>query len=62
MTESIAAEHAGKGGLAAPTADGERRKCNDEVTAWLRRKQFDERDFLRRFVEINRALVEDGMP
>lgn len=37
-------------------------KCNDEVTAWLRRKRFDEREFLRRFVEINRALVGELEP
>ena len=34
-------------------------KCNDEVTTWLRRKRFDEREFLRRFVEINRMLVAE---
>jgi 5-methylcytosine-specific restriction endonuclease McrA len=32
-------------------------KCNDEVTAWLRRKRLDERAFLLRHVEI-RATVE----
>jgi 5-methylcytosine-specific restriction endonuclease McrA len=31
-------------------------KCNDEVTAWLRRKRLDERRFLQRFVEIRAAL------
>ena len=31
-------------------------KCNDEVTAWLRRKRLDERAFLLRHLEINRAL------
>jgi 5-methylcytosine-specific restriction endonuclease McrA len=32
-------------------------KCNDEVTSWLRRKRLDERAFLLRQVEINRALA-----
>ncbi len=32
-------------------------KCNDEVTGWLRRKHLDERSFLVRHFEINRALV-----
>ena len=31
-------------------------KCNDEVTAWIRRKRLDERAFLERHVEIQRAL------
>jgi 5-methylcytosine-specific restriction endonuclease McrA len=31
-------------------------KCNDEVTGWLRRKRLDERRFLLRHLEINRAL------
>ena len=31
-------------------------KCNDEVTAWLRRKRFDERAFLVRHSEIQTAL------
>ena len=31
-------------------------KCNDEVTAWLRRKRLDERAFLTRLVEV-RGLV-----
>ena len=32
-------------------------KCNDEVTAWLRRKRLDERAFLARHVEIAAMLV-----
>jgi 5-methylcytosine-specific restriction endonuclease McrA len=32
-------------------------KCNDEVTAWLRRKRFDERAFLLRHLEIQTALA-----
>ncbi len=32
-------------------------KCNDEVTAWLRRKRYDERAFLARHVEIMASLV-----
>jgi 5-methylcytosine-specific restriction endonuclease McrA len=32
-------------------------KCNDEVTGWLRRKRLDERAFLLRQLEINRALA-----
>ncbi|WP_248581544.1 HNH endonuclease signature motif containing protein [Nocardioides sp. InS609-2] len=32
-------------------------KCNDEVTAWLRRKRLDERAFLVRQHEINQALA-----
>jgi 5-methylcytosine-specific restriction endonuclease McrA len=31
-------------------------KCNDEVTGWLRCKRLDERAFLERHVEIQRAL------
>ena len=31
-------------------------KCNDEVTAWLRRKRLDERAFLVRLVEIRATL------
>ena len=31
-------------------------KCNDEVTAWLRRKRLDERAFLLRHLDINTAL------
>ena len=31
-------------------------KCNDEVTGWLRRKRLDERTFLLRHLEIQRAL------
>ena len=31
-------------------------KCNDEVTAWLRRKRYDERAFLARHVEV-RLLI-----
>jgi 5-methylcytosine-specific restriction endonuclease McrA len=32
-------------------------KCNAEVTGWLRRKRLDERTFLLRHVEIQRALA-----
>lgn len=32
-------------------------KCNDEVTAWLRRKRLDERSFLLRYSRIKRALA-----
>lgn len=31
-------------------------KCNDEVTAWLRRKRFDERAFLLRYARIRADL------
>jgi 5-methylcytosine-specific restriction endonuclease McrA len=31
-------------------------KCNDEVTAWMRRKRLDERAFLLRHLEIQGAL------
>ena len=37
-------------------------KCNDEVTAWLRRKRLDERAFLERYVEVRRALAAAGQP
>jgi hypothetical protein len=33
-------------------------KCNDEVTAWLRRKRYDERAFLVRHHEIRLALAQ----
>ncbi|MGH3723945.1 MAG: HNH endonuclease [Mycobacterium sp.] len=32
-------------------------KCNAEVTSWMRRKRLDESAFLRRYVEISRALT-----
>jgi 5-methylcytosine-specific restriction endonuclease McrA len=32
-------------------------KCNHEVTAWLRRRRFDERSFLVRHVEIQAELA-----
>lgn len=32
-------------------------KCNDEVTAWLRRKRLDERAFLERYVRIRAELI-----
>lgn len=32
-------------------------KCNDEVTAWMRRKKLDERTFLLRHLEIRSALA-----
>jgi 5-methylcytosine-specific restriction endonuclease McrA len=31
-------------------------KCNDEVTAWLRRRRLDERTFLLRHLEVRTAL------
>ncbi len=31
-------------------------KCNEEVTAWLRRKRYDERSFLERSYEISAQL------
>ena len=31
--------------------------CNDDVTAWLRRKRLDERAFLVRRLEINDVLA-----
>ena len=37
-------------------------KCNDEVTAWLRRKRLDERAFLERYVAVRRALVAEASP
>jgi 5-methylcytosine-specific restriction endonuclease McrA len=33
-------------------------KCNDEVTAWMRRKRLDERTFLIRHAEIQAALAQ----
>jgi 5-methylcytosine-specific restriction endonuclease McrA len=33
-------------------------KCNDEVTAWMRRKRLDERTFLLRHAEIQTALAQ----
>jgi 5-methylcytosine-specific restriction endonuclease McrA len=32
-------------------------KCNEEVTAWLRRKRLDERAFLSRHIDIKSALL-----
>lgn len=32
-------------------------KCNEEVTAWLRRRRFDERAFLLRHLEISASLM-----
>ena len=32
-------------------------KCNDEVTAWMRRKRLDERAFLLRHLELRSELV-----
>lgn len=37
-------------------------KCNDEVTAWLRRKRLDERRFLARHVEILTLLGPPPAP
>ena len=31
-------------------------KCNEEVTTWLRRKRYDERRFIERYIEIRAAL------
>jgi 5-methylcytosine-specific restriction endonuclease McrA len=31
-------------------------KCNDEATAWIRRKRLDERAFLSRYVELRTDL------
>jgi len=36
------------------------RKCNSEVTTWMRRKKLDERDFLIRQAEINQALAAES--
>lgn len=33
-------------------------KCNDEVTAWLRRKRLDERSFLERHISIQLELAQ----
>lgn len=35
-------------------------KCNDEVTAWMRRKRLDERTFLLRHLTIRSSLSPDG--
>lgn len=35
-------------------------KCNAEVTSWMRRRRFDEPQFLRTWVEITRALLAEG--
>lgn len=32
-------------------------KCNDEVTAWMRRKKLDERAFLERHLAVQAALA-----
>lgn len=32
-------------------------KCNEEVTAWMRRKKLDERTFLLRYLEITTTLA-----
>jgi hypothetical protein len=32
-------------------------KCNDEVTAWLRRKRLDERAFLERHYKVQSSLA-----
>ena len=41
---------------------GNTSKCNDEVTAWLRRKRLDERAFLLRHVEVRAALASRPTP
>lgn len=33
-------------------------KCNEEVTSWMRRRRLDERSFLLRHLELQRALAE----
>ena len=33
-------------------------KCNEEVTGWMRRRRFDERTFLLRYLEINTTLAQ----
>lgn len=37
-------------------------KCNTEVTAWLRRKRYDERAFLVRHAEVRAALATVPVP
>ena len=38
-------------------------KCNTELTSWMRRRRLDEPQFLRRWIEITRALqATDGVP
>ncbi len=37
-------------------------KCNEEVTAWLRRKRLDERSFLLRYSHIQTALAARFSP
>lgn len=37
-------------------------KCNDEVTAWLRRKRLDERAFLVRLGEIHAQVTAEESP
>ncbi len=37
-------------------------KCNDEVTAWLRRKRLDERAFLLRHADVLRAVCPPAGP
>lgn len=37
-------------------------KCNDEVTAWLRRKRLDEQAFLLRHFEVRKALSPQLSP
>jgi 5-methylcytosine-specific restriction endonuclease McrA len=32
-------------------------KCNTELTSWMRRRRLDEPQFLRRWIEITRALA-----
>lgn len=38
-------------------------KCNTELTSWMRRRRLDEPQFLRRWIEITRALqATEGLP
>jgi 5-methylcytosine-specific restriction endonuclease McrA len=37
-------------------------KCNEEVTAWLRRKRLDERSFLLRYSHLRTALALQFFP
>lgn len=37
-------------------------KCNDEVTAWMRRKRLDERTFLERYVAIRAERSQPTSP
>lgn len=45
------------GNIAPACASCNASKCNDEVTAWLRRKRLDERAFLERHTRIQAELA-----